>query len=127
MNPRTLVLEIVTPDGVALRESGVDAVVFRRRERRFELGSEIAVFPLHAPLLVRLPVAPVRFHQRGATVHVAVGGGFAEVLKDRVRIVTPRVHRVPADEPNPASTARTVCRTWREAAVDFRYDMAGYP
>jgi F0F1-type ATP synthase epsilon subunit len=127
VNPRTLVLEIVTPDGVALRESSVDAVVFRRRERRFELGSEIAVFPRHAPLLVRIPVAPVRFHQRGATVHLAVGGGFAEVLEDRVRIVTPRVHRVSVDEPNPLSTARAVCREWRRATSDFRYDMAGYP
>jgi hypothetical protein len=44
MSPRTLALEIVTPDGMALQESGVDVVVLHRRERRFEPGSEIAVF-----------------------------------------------------------------------------------
>ena len=58
---RGLTLEIVTPDGVAVREERVEVVVLRRRERRFERGSEIAVFPLHGPLLVRLPVAPVRW------------------------------------------------------------------
>lgn len=126
MTPGALVLEIVTPDGVALRESGVDAVVFRRRERRFELGSEIAVFPLHGPMLVRIPVAPARYRKRGESVHLAVGGGFAEVLRDRVLIVTPRLERVSSAEPDPRSTAGEVCRKWQEEVVDFRDEMVGF-
>ncbi len=126
MTPRALALEIVTPDGVALRESGVAVVVLRRRERRFEPGSEIAVFPLHAPLLVRLPIAPLRYEKAGERVHLAVGGGFAEVLRDRVLVVTPRVERVPPTERRPLAAAAATCRRWRQEAVDSRDRMIGY-
>jgi F-type H+-transporting ATPase subunit epsilon len=126
MRPRTLALEIVTPDGVALREDGVDVVVLRRRERRFEAGSEIAVFPLHGPLLVRLPIAPLRYYKAGERVHLAVGGGFAEVLGDRVLVVTPRVERVAPTDQRPLATAAAICRRWRQEAVDSRERLVGY-
>ena len=113
MNLRALTLEIVTPDGVALEEGGIEVVVLRRREPRFEVGSEIAIFPLHAPLLVRLAVAPVRYQKGADTVHLAVGAGFAEVVEDRVVIVTPRCERVPAGEPDPIAGAEKLCRRWR--------------
>lgn len=127
MTARKLVLEIVTPDGPALSEEAVDVVVFRRRERRFELGSEIAVFPLHAPMLVRIPVAPARYRKGGRTVHVVVGGGFAEVRRDRVLIVTPRCERVAAGEPDPASSARELGRRWRRELRGLPEEMIGYP
>jgi F-type H+-transporting ATPase subunit epsilon len=122
----TLALEIVTPDGVALRESTVDAVVVHRRERRFEAGSEIALLPGHEAMVIRIPVAPVRYRCRGETVHLAVGGGFAEVLRNRVLIVTPRLERIAAGNPNPAATATAVCREWRASLVDDRHDLVGY-
>jgi F-type H+-transporting ATPase subunit epsilon len=109
VTPRTLVFEIVTPAGVALTETGVDVVIFHRQERRFVLGSEIAVFPRHAPLLVRIPIAPVRYRRRGETVHLAVGGGFAEVLNDTVLIITPRVERVSPPGPDPQGAASAIC------------------
>ncbi len=126
MSPRTLAVEIVTPDGIALQESGVDVVVLHRRERRFEPGSEIAVFPLHGPLLVRVPIAPLRYYKAGVRVHLAVGGGFAEVLRDGVLVVTPRVERVAAADPRPLATAGAICRKWRQEAVDSRDAMVGY-
>ncbi len=125
MTARALVLEIVTPDGRALLEAGVDAVVLRRRERRFEVGSEIAVFPRHAPTLVRLPIAPVRYRKDGVTVHLAVAGGFAEVRGDRVLVVTPRCERVPRDAPAPRAVATATCRRWAEELRDFRAAMVG--
>ena len=126
MSPRTLTLQIVTPDGMALQESGVDVVVLHRRERRFEPGSEIAVFPLHGPLLVRLPIAPLRYYKAGERVHLAVGGGFAEVLKDRVLVVTPRAERVAPTDQRPLASAGAICRRWRQEAVDSRERMVGY-
>lgn len=126
MKGRTIALEIVTPDGVALRESEVDVVIFHRQERRFEPGSELAVFPGHEAMLVRIPVAPARYRCRGGSVHLALGGGFAEVSQDRVLIATPRFERVVAGDPDARSTARKVCRKWRQAAVDFQHEMAGY-
>jgi F-type H+-transporting ATPase subunit epsilon len=127
VTPRTLALEIVTPDGVALSETGVDVVIFRRQERRFALGSEIAVFPRHAPLLVRIPIAPVRYRRRGETVHLAVGGGFAEVLNDTVLIITPRVEHVSSAVPDPHRAASAICRRWQRTMADVRREMAGYP
>jgi F-type H+-transporting ATPase subunit epsilon len=127
VTPRTLVFEIVTPAGVALTETGVDVVIFRRQERRFVLGSEIAVFPRHAPLLVRIPIAPVRYRRRGETVHLAVGGGFAEVLNDTVLIITPRVERVSPPGPDPQGAASAICQRWQRTMADIRREMAGYP
>lgn len=123
MKDRSLVLEIVTPDGVALRESGVETVVFRRREPGFEVGSEIAVLPLHAPMLARIAVAPVRYRRGGETAQLAVDGGFAEVVDDRVVIVTPRVERIAAAVPDPLGAAVDVCRRWRAEVVDLRYPV----
>ena len=113
MRPRALTLEIVTPDGLALQEDGVEVIILHRREPRFEVGSEIAIFPLHAPLLVRLAVAPVRYRKGAATVHLAVGAGFSEVMGDRVVIVTPRCERVPATDLDPSASAEELCDRWR--------------
>ncbi len=124
---RALVLEIVTPDGPALREEAVEVVVLRRREPRFEAGSEVAIFPRHAPLLVRMPIAPVRFRAGGRTLHLAAAGGFAEVKHDRVLIVTPRLERVPPAEPAPRARAEAICARWRAEIADLPGEMAGYP
>jgi F0F1-type ATP synthase epsilon subunit len=127
MSPRTLALEIVTPDGVALQESDVDMVVFHRRESRFDPGSEIAIFPLHGRLLVRIAVAPARFLKGGQTVHLALRGGFAQVLHDQVLIVTPRLEQVSPAEGNPPAAARELCRRWRGEVVDLEEELVGYP
>lgn len=126
MTAPTLELEIVTPDGVALHESAVEAVVVHRRERRFETGSEIALLPRHEATLIRISVAPVRYSHRGATVHLAVGGGFAEVLRNRVLIVTPRMQRIAAGEPHPVAAAKAQCHAWRSAMREVTHDLAGY-
>ncbi len=125
MSVRTLTLEIVTPDGQALLEAGVERVILRRRERRFELGSELAVFPRHANLLVRMPVAPLRYRKSGETVHLAVAGGFAEVRADRVLVVTPRCEPAPRDAPSPRAAAAAICRGWAAELRDFRAAMVG--
>jgi len=127
MPPGALALEIVTPDGVALQERAVDMVVFHRREPRFDPGSEIAIFPLHAPLLVRAAVGPARFRRGDRTIHLALGGGFAQILHDQVVIVTPRLERVSPLETDPHRAAREVCRRWREEPGQLRAEMVGYP
>jgi F-type H+-transporting ATPase subunit epsilon len=123
MSPPSLRLEIVTPDGVALEEREVDVVVVRRREPGREIGSEVAIYPFHEPLLVRMPVAPVRYHRGNSITHVAVAGGFAEVVGDRVVVVTPRCQRISEAEADPRAAAEAVCRTWRQEVVDLRYPV----
>jgi F-type H+-transporting ATPase subunit epsilon len=113
----TLLLDVVTPDGRAADEAGLDAVVLRRVDERFALGTEIAVFPLHAPMLVRLAIAPLRYRRGSLTRHLAVGGGFAEVKRDRVLVVTPRCEPIPADAPEPRASAAARCARWRLEAT----------
>jgi F-type H+-transporting ATPase subunit epsilon len=125
MSGRTLSLEIVTPDGCAVVEEAVDAVVFHRREPRFDVGSEIAIFPLHAPLLARLAVAPMRYRKGAGTVDLAVAGGFVEVSADRVLVLTPRCERIAPGTPGPRAAAGVLCRTWARAMAGFRAEMVG--
>ena len=115
MSSEHLILQIFTPDGQSLQEDQVDAVVVRRREKHFELGSEIALFPRHAPMLIRMPVAPLRYRKGERTLYVAVGGGFLEIKDDQIVVVTPRFEKMPADDPLPAASARRPRPTARPA------------
>lgn len=126
MNKGRLALEIVTPEGDTLKENLVDEIVFRRKERQFEAGSEVAIFPLHGPLLIRIPIAPLRYRIGGEIFYLAVGGGFVEVKKDRVLVVTPRFELVPAEEPRPLAKARKTARQWRKEMIEFQKEMIGY-
>jgi len=99
MNPERLNLQVISPDGRSLQVQDVDAVIVRRKERRFEQGSEVAIFPLHAPTLIRIPVAPLRYQKGGRTEYVVTGGGFVEVKGNQVLVVTPRFEKIGPDEP----------------------------
>jgi len=126
MKGEYLVLQIVTPDGQSLKEKQVDVVVFRRKEKRFELGSEIAIFPRHAPLLIRIPVAPVRFRKGERTSYVAVGGGFVEIKGNEVLVVTPRFEKIRSDDPSPSIKAKHISEQWRQEQKEFQTEMVGY-
>jgi F-type H+-transporting ATPase subunit epsilon len=126
MKGEYLVLQIVTPDGQSLKEKQVDVVVFRRKEKRFELGSEIALFPRHAPLLIRIPVAPVRYRKGERTYYVAVGGGFVEIKENQVLVVTPRFEKIRPDEPAPPRKARHITEQWQQEQKEFQKEMVGY-
>lgn len=126
MKGEYLVLQIVTPDGQSLKEKQVDVVVFRRKEKRFELGSEIALFPRHAPTLIRIPVAPVRYRKGERSYYVAVGGGFVEIKENQVLVVTPRFEKIRSDAPMPSRKARQVTEQWRQENKEFQREMVGY-
>lgn len=85
--PGPITLEVVTPLGHAGARRGLDEVVMRRRETRFEQGSEIAVFPGHGPMLVRIPECEVRFMGDGREGRIQVSGGFAEVHGNLVTLL----------------------------------------
>ncbi len=90
MRDKKLSLEIVTPGGVTMEESDVDGVVVRRREAG-ALGSEIAVLPLHGPMLVRVAPCTMRIYRGGETRLQQIDGGFMEVRGDKVTLVTTKM------------------------------------
>lgn len=73
-------LEIVTPEKKVLSET-VDIVVAPG-----EMG-EFGVLPGHIPFLAKLKVGELRYRQGGAMQHVAIMGGYAEVLNNTVTVL----------------------------------------
>ena len=77
-----ILLEIVTPEKTVLSEM-VDVAVAPG-----ELG-EFGVLANHIPFLAKLKIGELRFRVGNTTRHVTTMGGYAEVLPDRVTILTP--------------------------------------
>jgi F-type H+-transporting ATPase subunit epsilon len=80
MLPETLQLDVVTPERRVVSTT-VDEVVLPGR-----LGS-LGVLPGHAPLLTDLDIGALTYRRGSERRSVAVAGGFAEVLPDRVTVL----------------------------------------
>lgn len=78
-----LTLEIVTPEAKVYSDT-IDSVVIPTLE------GEIGVLPGHIPLLTQIADGELRV-TKGATVQwLAIGGGFAQIDGDRVRVLAER-------------------------------------
>jgi F-type H+-transporting ATPase subunit epsilon len=75
-----LLLEIVTPEGLAYSDT-VDAVNLPGIE------GELGVLPHHAPLVSMLGVGELRIRKGGAEESFAIVGGFLQVRPDRVVVM----------------------------------------
>ena len=75
-----LTLEIVTPEARVYSDT-IDAVVIPTVE------GEVGILPGHIPLLTQIENGELRVIKDGATVWLAVSGGFAQVEGDRVRVL----------------------------------------
>ncbi len=75
-----ILLEIVTPEKTVLSEE-VDIVVAPGAE------GEFGVLHNHIPFLAKLKVGEMRFRVGESTRYVAIMGGFAEVLPDKVTVL----------------------------------------
>jgi F-type H+-transporting ATPase subunit epsilon len=78
--PLKLALEIVTPEGLLLRDE-VDEVVAPG-----ELGY-FGVRPGHTPLMATLGVGELSYRKEGAWHRIACFSGWCEVLPDRVNVL----------------------------------------
>jgi F-type H+-transporting ATPase subunit epsilon len=75
-----LILEIVTPEARVYSDT-VDQVVIPTVE------GEVGILPGHIPLLTQVDDGELRVTKNGQTEYLVVGGGFAEVERDRVRVL----------------------------------------
>lgn len=75
-----LTLEIVTPEAKVYSDT-VDSVVVPTVE------GEIGVLPGHIPLLAQVEHGELRVTKGATTSWLAVGGGFAQIDGDRVRVL----------------------------------------
>ena len=77
----TLRLEVVTPESKSYSED-VDMVTIPG------IDGELGILPLHVPLITAIKPGELRVLKGGQETFLATGGGFAEVLPDRVSILT---------------------------------------
>jgi F-type H+-transporting ATPase subunit epsilon len=78
--PKELTLEVVTPEGLLMREQ-VDEVIAPGEEGYF------GVLPGHTPFLSTLGLGEITYRRGGDTRHLTCFWGFAEVLPDRVNLL----------------------------------------
>ena len=77
----TILLEVVTPTGVALREQVTDVTAP-------SVGGEFGVLPGHLPLMAALRTGICTFHKAGEERRFAVSYGFVEVAHDTAILLT---------------------------------------
>lgn len=79
----SIALEIVTPDGIKLNERVGEVTAP-------SVNGEFGVLPGHRPMLAALATGLVTYTIEGQKREVAVGAGFAEVVDDKVILLTDR-------------------------------------
>lgn len=105
-------LEIVTPDRRVL-SLGVDEVVLP------SANGSMGVLYGHAPTLCELEVGEVSYRNGQDRTFLAVSGGFAEVLRDRVNILARTTEAADEIDLERAQRARTTAETnLKSDAVD---------
>jgi F-type H+-transporting ATPase subunit epsilon len=88
----TLKLEIVTPEAMIF-EGDVDQVLLPG------VDGDMGVLPQHMPLITELKAGELHIQQKGKTLVMAIGEGFAEITADRVGVLTDgAVHEKDIDE-----------------------------
>lgn len=113
--PRALTLEIVTPEGLLLREE-VDDVVVPGEEGYF------GVRPGHTPLLSTLGMGVISYGRDGRRWQLTCFWGFCEVLPDRVNVLAEIGERAEDIDVQRAEAARARAAARLEAVTD----EAGY-
>ena len=97
--PPNLSLEVVTPEGLLLREQ-VEEVIAPGGEGYF------CVRPGHTPFLATLGVGEISYRQGAEWSHLTCFWGFCEVLPDRVSILAEVGERAEDIDVERAETAR---------------------
>ena len=69
-------------------------------------GGELGILPNHAPLLTVLQPGPLKIRTGGEEQELFVGGGFLEVLPDRVTVLADVAERVEDIDEQAAEDAR---------------------
>ncbi len=116
----TLLLQIVTPDRLLVRE---DADQVQLPGKNGELG----ILPGHAPLITELTIGEISYRAGATTQYLAVAWGFAEVLPDKVTILADAAERAENIDVKRAQQAKARAEeALRQGAVDLDYDATLY-
>ena len=115
--PSSIELQIVTPERMLVHEQ-VDEVQVPGVEGYF------GVLPGHTPLLAALAVGELWYRKGPEKVHLAIAGGFAEVLPDRVSILAQLAERAEDIDVERADAARRRASERLETRGEVDYERA---
>ena len=113
-----LTVEIVTVEKVVLQESGIEEVIAPGVE------GQLAVLPQHAAFMTMLAPGELILKKGGEEIPFAVGGGFFEVLNDRVIVLADSAERADEIDTSRAEEARERARLALERRESVE-DLAG--
>lgn len=82
-----LMLEVVTPEREVVRAESVAEVQLPA------LSGYLGILPGHTPLLTELGIGPLIYKKESQSGYIAVIGGFAEVLPERVTVLAEKAER----------------------------------
>ncbi|MCH8473941.1 MAG: ATP synthase F1 subunit epsilon [Opitutales bacterium] len=108
----SLHLEIVTPQGKAY-ESPVDQVILPTKQ------GEVGLLPGHLPLLTQVDAGELRVLHGGKTEYLAVSAGFAQVMQDKISVLTESAIDVAQIEPAVVERAMAKAEAKLKEAVDM--------
>jgi F-type H+-transporting ATPase subunit epsilon len=112
MLPETLTLEVVTPERAVVHESVAEVSLPGR-------GGYLGILPGHTPLLTQLATGALSYRQGSQTRRLAVSGGFAEVLPDRVIVLADSAERAEEIDAARARTALAAAEKQLAAGTDW--------
>jgi len=95
----TFQLEIVTPEKMVVKDSAEEMQIPGK-------NGYLGILPGHAPLITELAVGEITYRNAGATHHLSVAWGFAEVLPDKVTILAETAERASEIDVNRAQNAK---------------------
>lgn len=86
MADKTLKLEVITPEQVALRDDTTSITVPAA-------DGELGIWPNHAPLLAGLKPGVVAYKTQAGEQKLVVSGGFIEIANNTVSILAPTAEK----------------------------------
>jgi F-type H+-transporting ATPase subunit epsilon len=112
----TFELEIVTPDKMVVKDVAEEMQIPGK-------DGYLGILPGHAPLISELAVGEITYKSSGATKHISVAWGFAEVLPTKVTILAETAERPEEIDVARAQKAKERCeRELKSGATDLDYD-----
>lgn len=114
---KNFTFEIVTPEKVVLSANDVDFVGIEYLDEN-KKHNELGIMRDHAPMLMRLSTAPIRYKKRNEIFYAVVAGGFLEVKNNKVTILSPGAELVTKESNmDLAIMAKKRVESWLEGQV----------
>lgn len=86
MADKTLKLEVITPEEVALRDESTSVILPG-------VDGELGIWPNHAPLLAGLKPGVISYKTASETQKLVVSGGFVEVSNNVISVIAPAAEK----------------------------------